>query len=103
MRDHAGEALDLVRGKVREELDANRMLSLAVVRLLEILGEAASRAPPSERVKYPRLPWSQLVAMRNRVIHAYDRVDLDVLWEILVQDLPGLVTELDAIVPSAGE
>ena len=54
-------------------------LKLALVRLLEIIGEAASRVPKEERALYPTLPWVQLVGLRNRLIHGYDTVDLDIL------------------------
>jgi uncharacterized protein with HEPN domain len=100
MRDHAREATDLVAGKARGDLDADRVLALALVRLLEIVGEAANRVPAQERDRHPAVPWSQVIGLRNRLIHAYDHVDLDILWEILTRHLPALVAELDAILPS---
>ncbi len=72
------------------------MLNLSLVRLLEILGEAAARVPFEERTKHPGIPWMQIVALRNRLIHAYDEVDFDVLWQIVTEDLPPLVSALDA-------
>jgi uncharacterized protein with HEPN domain len=100
MRDHAREAMDMVRGRARGDLDADRMLNLALVRLLEILGEAAGRVLPGDRDRYPLVPWPQLVSLRNRLIHGYDQVDFDILWQILTQDLPPLVRELEAILAS---
>ncbi|KPJ76930.1 MAG: hypothetical protein AMS14_01405 [Planctomycetes bacterium DG_20] len=99
MRDHAREALDLVAGRGRGDLDADRVRTLALVRLLEIVGEAANRVPSQERATYPAIPWSQIIGLRNRLIHAYDHVDLDILWQILTKHLPPLVAELDAILP----
>jgi uncharacterized protein with HEPN domain len=99
MRDHALEAMVMVRGRVRADLDSNRMLNLSLVRLLEILGEAANRVSPEDRGRYPRIPWAQLINLRNRLIHGYDQVDFDILWQILTQDLPPLVAELDEIAP----
>ena len=99
MRDHAREALDMTRNRVRADLDSDRMLNLALVRLLEILGEAANRVPPEERATYPGIPWPQLNGLRNRLIHEYDNVDFDILWQIVNQDLPPLVQELERIVP----
>ncbi len=78
MRDHAREAMALAQGHSRADLDANRMLNLALVRLLEIVGEAAARVPPDERVTYPAIPWPQIVGLRNRLIHAYDAVDFEI-------------------------
>ncbi|RPH53903.1 DUF86 domain-containing protein [bacterium] len=101
MRDHAREALDMARGQVRADLDSDRKLNLALVRLLEIIGEAANRIPLDERARYPQVPWPQLVSLRNRLIHGYDSVDFDILWQIVTQDLPILVDELEKIVPPA--
>ena len=97
MRDHAEEALAMVQGRSRPDLDSDRMLNLSLVRLLEIVGEAANRIPIEERTKYPQIPWSQLVGLRNRLIHGYDRVDFDILWQIVTQDLPPLVAGLNKI------
>lgn len=78
----------MIDGKTRADLDSDRKMNLALVRLLEVVGEAASRMPADERSQYPQIPWSQIVALRNRLIHGYDSVDFDVLWQILNQDLP---------------
>ena len=94
MSDHAHELADLVRGRSRSDLDSDRLLALAVVRLLEIIGEAAARVPPEERARRPGLPWSSIVGLRNRLIHGYDDVDHDIVWEIVTTDLPSLVSEL---------
>ena len=99
MLDHAGEALEMARGRSRQDLDLDRKLNLALTRLLEIVGEAAARVPANERLQYPRIPWPAIVGLRNRLIHGYDEVNLDVLWAILQQDLPELVAELRKIVP----
>jgi uncharacterized protein with HEPN domain len=103
MYDHASEALDMVRHRVRSDLDHDRMLNLALVRLLEILGEAANRVPPEERALHPRIPWPQLSGLRNRLIHEYDNVDFDILWQILTQDLPPLAQELERLVLDASQ
>jgi uncharacterized protein with HEPN domain len=71
MRDHAREAVNLLRGKTREGLESDRILGLAVVRLLEILGEAANRVPAQERSRLPQIPWREIISLRNRLIHAY--------------------------------
>lgn len=99
MRDHVREALDLVRDRVRADLDRDRLLNLSLVRLLEIVGEAANRVPLEERPRYPQIPWPQLISLRNRLIHGYDSVDFDILWQIVNHDLPPLVVTLEQIVP----
>jgi len=97
MRDHAAEASELLRGRTRDDLDSERVLGLALVRLLEIVGEAANRVPAEDRSRYPRIPWFAIVGLRNRLVHGYDEVDLDVLWRIVVDDLPPLIVALDSV------
>ncbi len=95
MLEHAREAIALVGGKARQDLDQDRVLSLALVRLVEIVGEAAARVPGEERNRRPEIPWLEIIGMRNRLIHGYDDVDHDILWAILTVDLPVLVRELE--------
>jgi uncharacterized protein with HEPN domain len=93
----AREAAQMAQGKTRADLDADRPLNLSIVRLLEIVGEAASRVPAPERVRYPGIPWPQIVGLRNRLIHGYDNVDFDILWQVVTHDLPPLIAELEKI------
>jgi uncharacterized protein with HEPN domain len=95
MLDHAKEAAAMAAGKLRADLDTDRQLNLSLVRLLEIVGEAASRIPKEERARYPDIPWSDIISLRNRLIHAYDKIDFDILWQIVVEDLPALIRELE--------
>jgi uncharacterized protein with HEPN domain len=97
MLDHSREAVAMAQGKTRQDLDRDRKLNLSLVRLLEIVGEAANRIPKQERDRYPDIPWSEIVGLRNRLIHGYDEVDFDILWQIVTQDLPPLVTALEKI------
>jgi uncharacterized protein with HEPN domain len=97
MLDHAREAAELARERTRAELDANRLLHLALSRLVEIIGEAASRVPGEVQERHPELPWREAIGARNRLIHGYDFVDLDILWEIVATDLPLLVTQVEQV------
>ncbi len=97
MRDHAAEAVDLVARRRRRHLDEDRVLMLALCRLIEIVGEAGGRVPKQVQARYPSLPWADIVGMRHRLIHGYDDVDLDVLWATLTDDLPTLLQQLDRI------
>jgi uncharacterized protein with HEPN domain len=97
MLDHAREARSMVQGKKRADLKKDRMLELALVRLIEIVGEAAARVSSEGCRKYSRVPWSEITGMRNRLVHGYDQVDLDVLWDTIEYDLPSLVSELERI------
>lgn len=78
------------------------MLNLALVRLLEIVGEAAGRVPPEVRAECPQIPWPQIVSLRNRLIHGYDAVDFDILWQIIATDLPPLIQALEVVLTNPG-
>jgi uncharacterized protein with HEPN domain len=97
MLDSAMESVELIHGISRADLDTNRVLSLALVRLLEIVGEAASRVTPVTRQQTPNIPWSQIVSLRHRLIHGYDAINMDILWKILTDDLPLLIAQLQRI------
>lgn len=94
---HAREAVEICRGRTRSDLDTDRLLNLALTRLIEIIGEAANRVPDSLKANYPDLPWFQMVGVRNRLIHGYDSVDFDILWAIVTHDLPPLISMLEEI------
>jgi uncharacterized protein with HEPN domain len=102
MLDHAREAIAIVEGRSRADLDRDRLLELGLVRLIEIIGEAAARVTIEFRSAHSTVPWPAVVAMRNRVVHGYDEVDLDVLWDTVREDLPPLVTVLDELVETDG-
>src|SRR5258708_25806226 len=98
MLDHAREASDPVKQRVRAGLGQGRVLSLALVQLCQILGEAASRVSDPRRQQPPEVPWPQIIALRNRLIHGYDTIHLDILWQILTGDVPPLIVALENIV-----
>lgn len=98
MLDHARKAVSLIENRSRSDLDTDRLLSLALVRLAEIVGEAATRISMPLRRQHPEIPWSQIIGLRNRLIHGYDTIDFDILWQILTVDLPALIVMLDKIV-----
>jgi uncharacterized protein with HEPN domain len=100
MLAYAKEAVDLMRNRTRADLDTDRALGLAILRCVEIVGEAASQIPVALRRRNPKIPWRQIIGMRNRLIHGYDIVDYDIVWSTVTQDLPLLVAELEAILPS---
>jgi uncharacterized protein with HEPN domain len=77
MLDHALEAVAMIKGKTRADLNKDRQLNLALVRLPEIIGEAASRIPKEEQARYADISWSEIISLRNRLIHGYDTVDFD--------------------------
>lgn len=97
MLDHSKEVLFHMNGKSRKDLDEDRLLNLGVVRLLEIIGESGARIPKEERDRYPDIPWTDIVGMRNRLIHGYDKVDLNLVWTVATRSLPSLIRQLEQI------
>ena len=97
MLDYAREAVALMRDRKRADLDTERTLGLAILRCVEIVGEAASRVPVDIQQRYPNIPWPQIIGMRNRLVHGYDIVDYDIVWSTVTQDLPPLIAELEKI------
>lgn len=100
MLDSAEEAVRFARGRSRADLDDDRMLSLAIVRAIEIIGEAASKISTKTQTACPGLPWPNIIGMRNRLVHAYFDIDLDRVWETITDDLPALIEGLRAIIHS---
>jgi uncharacterized protein with HEPN domain len=93
----AAEACErFVSGRSRAELETNLMLRFALVRAAEIFGEAASKVSLETRAA---VPWREIVAMRNRLIHAYFDIDHDVLWKAATEEIPTLSAALRAILP----
>ncbi len=98
MYDHAAEAAALADGRIREDLDTDRLFALALTRLVEIIGEAARRVPEKIRADHPEIPWREIVGTRNRLVHGYDAVDHDILWKIAAEELPLLSERLRTII-----
>jgi uncharacterized protein with HEPN domain len=88
MVDAVNAASRFVEGRSRADLDSDEMLLFALVRAVEIVGEAASRVEREARETLPDVPWPEIVGMRNRLIHAYFDVDRDILWSTVIQALP---------------
>jgi uncharacterized protein with HEPN domain len=103
MLDAAHLALSFVEGETRDGLDADPKLKFALVRVLEIIGEAASKVSLECRDQYPQIPWPLIVGMRNRLIHAYFDVNLDQVWDTVTGDLPSLAEALQKILPDKPE
>ena len=74
----------------------------SVIRRLEIIGEAAGRVSQQLREQNPDIPWPKMRGMRNWVIHRYDDIDMDVVWETVVQDIPRLIAQLEPLVSEEG-
>ena len=95
--EHAREAIEMANSRSRADLDSDRMLELSLTRLVEIVGEAATRTTEEIREAHAAIPWREIVAMRNRLIHGYDSIDKDILWEVVTNDLPPLAAGIEQI------
>jgi uncharacterized protein with HEPN domain len=100
MLDAAQKAIAFMQGRERTDLDTDEMLALAVVRLVEILGEAAKNVSQPLKDQTPNIAWRQIAGTRDRLTHAYFDVNLDIIWDIVNNDLPLLVEKLEALLSS---
>jgi uncharacterized protein with HEPN domain len=102
MVDAPQMALSFTKGRTRRDLNSDDQLALATVRLIEIIGEAAAKISPETREAHPEIPWNDIVGTRNRLIHGYEDVDLNIVWQIVKEDLPDLLRKLLTIVGEKG-
>jgi len=98
IRDAINEAIGFIKGKQRKDLDADRQLYLSLCKEIEIIGEAASRITAAKKKSYPGVPWSQMIGMRNWLIHGYFMVSKDTLWSTVSIELPKLKESLKAVI-----
>ncbi|MDD3519009.1 MAG: DUF86 domain-containing protein [Chromatiales bacterium] len=97
MLEAAQTAIQFAQARSRSALDEDRMLLFALVRAIEVLGEAANKVSPETREEYPAIPWRAATAMRNRLVHGYFDIDKDIVWKTVTAELPGLTQTLTTI------
>ena len=97
MLDAAREAMTFAHGRDRSDLDGDRMLVLSLIKDIEIIGEAAYQTQEDVRRELPDIPWNDIIGMRHRLVHAYFDINLDILWQTVQVDLPGLVAALERL------
>ena len=95
MLDAAHKAVEFTENCSRIDLDNDEKLTLSIVRLLEILGEAAKNVSQECRQEHPSIQWREIAGTRDRLIHGYFDVDLNIVWRIVSDDLPSLVAQLE--------
>jgi uncharacterized protein with HEPN domain len=99
----ATDAREFATGLDLEAFKRSRLHQNAIVRSLEIVGEAASQVSDEFRAQHLDLPWKQMIGMRNRLIHGYSKVSLEVVWEVVEKELPGLIAKIRPLVPPSQE
>jgi uncharacterized protein with HEPN domain len=103
MLEAANHAVSFVVGKTRNDLDNDYMLTFALVRAVELIGEAASKISKDFQQRFKEIPWRQIVGIRNRLIHGYDQINSDILWETVTVALPPFIQVLERIIASESE
>ena len=98
MRNYAEEAVNLLGEARLIDLTKDRVMELALRKLVEIVGEAANRVSDETRQRHQTIPWSQIIGMRNRLVHGYDDISLERLWDTIKDELPPLIEELGTII-----
>ncbi len=88
------EAISFIKARNRQDLDKERVLSLALVKLIEIIGEAANNISVEKQNQYSQIPWRRIIGMRNRLTHAYFEVDLEIVWQVVSCDLPNILPQI---------
>ncbi|OGI19127.1 MAG: hypothetical protein A3B68_08015 [Candidatus Melainabacteria bacterium RIFCSPHIGHO2_02_FULL_34_12] len=97
MQDAAKECLSFIRGKTRKDFNTNKVLVYALVKVIEIIGEAASKISKDFKNKHTEIPWQDIVGMRNHLIHVYFDIDLDILWDTVNKDISKLIKMLQKL------
>jgi len=98
MFDIAKEIIDFSKGKNRDDLELDRKLTLSLVHLLEIFGKAANGISLEFKSNNSQIPWKSIIGMRNRLIHGYYDIDLDVIWSTVTEDIPPIENKLKNII-----
>ncbi len=95
MLDAAIEALRFTSGRQREDLEADRQLTWALIKAIEIIGEAAGQLSEETKTENSNIPWRDIIGMRNRLVHAYFDINLDILWKTVIDGLPPLLDDIN--------
>jgi uncharacterized protein with HEPN domain len=86
-----------IQGRRRLDFESDQMLLFAVVRAIEVLGEAAGKVSEDTRSACPEIPWPEITNMRNRLIHGYFDIDIDIVWNTASIEIPALLVDLRRI------
>ncbi len=81
------------------EFEDDHLHQLAILKAVETIGEAASRISQETKARHPEIPWTEIIGLRNRLVHAYFAIQLDIVWQIVQDDLPPLIKQLEPLVP----
>lgn len=97
MLDNANKAVELIKGKTRDDFDNDEVLFLALAHLVQIIGESARRLSKQFCETHTNIPWKAIIGMRHKVVHDYMDIDANVLWDTVTKELPPLIKDLNKI------
>ena len=100
MLDMTRRAISAVKGKDRMDYDSDDILRMGLTHIVQVIGEAARKVSPEFQGEHRGIPWRQIVGMRHPIVHDYMRVDEEVLWKVVSEDLPALLPHLEKVAPS---
>jgi len=89
---------EFIKGKSRNDFDRDDMLLFAIVHAIEIIGEAANHISDDFKSKHPEILWNRIITMRNRLTHGYFKIDLDIVWDTVTNDISVLIKQLEKII-----
>lgn len=98
MIDAARAVHRFLHGRTRQDLSSDQLLLFAVLHAVQVLGEAASKVTPATRSAHGSIPWAAIVGMRNRLVHAYFDIDVDIVWVAATEEIPALLPRLEALI-----
>ena len=99
MLDMTRRAVKAIKNKSRAKYDKDDILRLGLTHLVQVIGEAARKVSAKFQRAHPEIPWRNIIGMRHRIVHDYMRVDEDILWQVVTNDLPELLPLLEEIMP----
>lgn len=103
MLENSQRAIRFVKGMKYKEFEKDEKTLYAVIRAVEIIGEAAGSIPEDVRSKYPDIPWRDVRGMRNKLVHQYFGINMKVVWQTIREDLPAIISALKKIIKQENE
>jgi uncharacterized protein with HEPN domain len=100
MLDMPRRAIRAIKDKDRRDYDSDDILRMGLAHLVQVIGEAARKVSPEFQSDHAEIPWRQIIGMRHRIVHDYMRLDEDVLWKVVSEDLPALLPHLEKVAPN---
>ncbi len=95
----ARKVVRFTQGLTGERFDGDELLQLGFLHLVQTIGEAAAKVSRGFRKAHPEIPWGDIIGMRNRLVHDYSNIDLDEVWDVVSEDVPALISQLEGLIP----